>query len=82
VFLLNDHIEEEQSQLKKFLKKYDKPILQTLKKYALIESNQDFSQAQTKSENISVTNFHRFCSDMQIIPLFLKKEEIDICITK
>lgn len=80
--LLTDYVEEEQNNLKKFLKKYEKPIVMTLKKYAIIGSAKDFDEAKDKSEIISVTNLHRFCSDMQIEPLFLKKEEVDVCIQK
>lgn len=64
------------------MKKYDKPIIMTLKKYAIIGVAKDFDEAKDRTEIVSVTNLHRFCSDMQIEPLFLKKEEIDVCIQK
>lgn len=61
--LISDYIEEEQLQLQKFLKKYQKPILTALKKYAIIGNARDFDQSQVESENISVINLHRMCSD-------------------
>jgi hypothetical protein len=54
----------------------------TLKKYAIIGFAKDFDQAKDRTEIISVQNLHRFCSEMQIEPLFLKKEEVDVCIQK
>jgi len=68
--------------LEKFLKKFEKPMYSSLKKYAVIGSARDFDQALIKSEIISITNLHRLCSEYQIEPLFLKKEEVDVCIQK
>jgi len=48
----------------------------------VIGSAKDFDQALMRSEVISITNLHRLCSYYQIEPLFLKKEEVDVCIQK
>lgn len=60
--LISDYVEDEKLQLEKFLKKYEKPIWHTLKKFAVIGSAKDFDQALMRSEVISITNLHRLCS--------------------
>lgn len=82
VNLLSDYDATNREQLEKFLKKFEKPMYSSLKKYAVIGSARDFDQALIKSEIISITNLHRLCSEYQIEPLFLKKEEVDVCIQK
>jgi len=53
-----------------------------MRKYSLIGNTSNFDESNAKKDVVAFNHIHRYLSDMQVVPIFLRKEEVDVLLQK